>query len=279
MDATLSFLLLYVLTLYENCAVGRCASCRWLVVYIIDTVEMSASKLDKEAFVTGLSGTTQGEVLAIVAALPLFSWQVSLLVSTLPLQDVARAAIVATFLVLVVSFPGILLPFYVASAALCAHIFCWNKVRTKLHSTTKRPYFMSTFRSTMMLYTVISILGVDFHLFPRRLAKTETFGTGLMDLGVGAFVVANGMVSSSSSMSIRKLLRKAAPLVALGLLRLFTLKTIDYQEHVSEYGQHWNFFFTMVVVAVSSSSLCYVFPRIFLDRPGLAGLALTPSTN
>jgi phosphatidylinositol glycan class W len=34
----------------------------------------------------------------------------------------------------------------------------------------------------------------------------------------------------------------------MGFLRVFFVKQLDYQEHVSEYGVHWNFFITLVLV-------------------------------
>jgi phosphatidylinositol glycan class W len=42
---------------------------------------------------------------------------------------------------------------------------------------------------------------VDFHAFPRRFAKAEGYGTGLMDIGVGATIFAGGLVSKASTTS------------------------------------------------------------------------------
>ncbi len=39
---------------------------------------------------------------------------------------------------------------------------------------------ISRLRAGMLLLTAISILGVDFPLYPRRFAKTEEYGTGLV---------------------------------------------------------------------------------------------------
>lgn len=54
---------------------------------------------------------------------------------------------------------------------------------------------VSVFRASIFIITSICILAVDFPVFPRRFAKTETYGYGLMDLGVGLFVVANAVTS------------------------------------------------------------------------------------
>jgi phosphatidylinositol glycan class W len=58
----------------------------------------------------------------------------------------------------------------------------------------RRKRFVSAFRGGLMLLTCASILAVDFRAFPRRLAKAENYGQGLMDVGVGAFVFAAGLV-------------------------------------------------------------------------------------
>lgn len=125
---------------------------------------------------------------------------------------------------------------------------------------------MTLFRAGITAYTCIAILAVDFPFFPRRLAKAETFGTGLMDIGPGMFVFSSGLglglrllrlssshqsskaQSNNSGTSIMKtsssiqlsnatstpalLLRAATsvgPLLLLGLARMVLTKAVDYQ--------------------------------------------------
>ncbi|USW53750.1 Putative phosphatidylinositol anchor biosynthesis protein PIGW/GWT1 [Septoria linicola] len=121
--------------------------------------------------------------------------------------------------------------------------------------------FITAYRGAMMIITCSSILAVDFPVFPRRFAKTESFGTSLMDMGVGSFVFAAGIVAArqqlkednEASRSLMKRLKSAfrhsLPLVVLGFIRLWSVKSLEYAEHVSEYGVHWNFFFTLALLS------------------------------
>lgn len=124
--------------------------------------------------------------------------------------------------------------------------------------------FLTVYRAHMMVMTVHCILAVDFSVFPRVLGKCEDFGTSLMDVGVGSFVFSLGIVSSKSfsgrpaSPWIKtciKALRTAAPVLALGFIRLLMVKGVEYPEHLTEYGVHWNFFFTLGLVPALCSML------------------------
>ncbi|KAK8032292.1 GWT1-domain-containing protein [Apiospora arundinis] len=135
--------------------------------------------------------------------------------------------------------------------------------------------FLTHYRGSLMIMTCLAILAVDFRLFPRRFAKVETWGTSLMDGGVGSFVFSAGVVGARPLLKERATgrttplarrlvdsMRHSLPLLVLGVIRLLSVKGLDYAEHVSEYGVHWNFFFTLgflpPFVALFQSVLKYV---------------------
>jgi phosphatidylinositol glycan class W len=116
--------------------------------------------------------------------------------------------------------------------------------------------------------TCLSILFVDFTVFPRYHAKTELSGVSLMDVGIGGFVFSSGLTSrfarglSSAGSTPRNTLRVVV-VAALGVGRFICLRAFDYHEHTSEYGVHWNFFVTLAAVWLSADTLHS------LVRPGL----------
>jgi phosphatidylinositol glycan class W len=121
-----------------------------------------------------------------------------------------------------------------------------------------RKRYLTAYRATMMILTCVSILAVDFNVFPRRFAKVETWGTSLMDLGVGSFVFSMGLVSARGVLSdvylgrqtpftaaLFRSVKQSLSVLILGVIRLASVKVLSYQEHVTEYGVHWNFFMTL----------------------------------
>lgn len=139
-------------------------------------------------------------------------------------------------------------------------------VRVVERLAVNRPRFISHYRGAMMLCTCIAILAVDFRAFPRRFAKAEAYGTGLMDVGVGSFIGASGIVAGSKGLlvsrhSIPDQDRKSSAvphivaLTILGCVRLVLTKLTGYQHPVSEYGVHWNFFFTLAGVKILTEAM------------------------
>lgn len=83
-----------------------------------------------------------------------------------------------------------------------------------------------------------------------------------MDIGVGSFIFSQGVVSAIPLLKdpqrltmpvfpkVISVFKKVLPLFVLGIIRLISVKGTDYPEHESEYGRHWNFFFTMAFIPV-----------------------------
>ena len=64
--------------------------------------------------------------------------------------------------------------------------------------THGRMSFITNYRALINITSCVCILAVDFVVFPRRYCKAETYGTGLMDVGVGAYVMCNAVVSPAT---------------------------------------------------------------------------------
>lgn len=244
-------------------------------------------KRAKEIFVSGHTGTSLAEIYFLTATLISGYLLRCVLVIGVPCARHANTAVSFTVEYTAIVLPGILVftilsdyaAFVIAfmllsSCAVGGFSLLTNSHRLKhvskrLSEATypdKLPC-VTLSRTYVTLITAIAILAVDFTIYPRRLAKAETYGTGLMDVGVGAFLMAHGLTSPEARQNaasrrhtsyIKMLLstvRHIAPLLVIGVLRLLAVKSTDYQEHVTEYGVHWNFFFTIAVVRVGET-LC-----------------------
>ena len=233
-------------------------------------------KLEREEFVAGHNGTTAREILAIISVGPglvLLHALFSNLVANKSLK--ARYAYDFTLLVLPLIFLITIFSNFIFHIALFLYSFSGFVVVKHLKSSTSvkcnilllpvsshRIPLISSMIYLVHVLTMISILAVDFKVFPRKFAKTESFGCSLMDLGVGVFVFVNGLIStqarnSENNFKSKKIFLSAfsssLPLIILGLLRFASIYSTGYQQHISEYGVHWNFFFTLAVVKIFSS--------------------------
>uniref|UniRef100_A0A6B2E9H9 Phosphatidylinositol-glycan biosynthesis class W protein n=1 Tax=Phlebotomus kandelakii TaxID=1109342 RepID=A0A6B2E9H9_9DIPT len=221
-----------------------------------------------ESFMQNNNGSSIVEVFGVIVA-PYFTIchcinlvLLANIIST-PLRFLLEFLLIVLFIVVNVTvasdyIPGIVLTLLVASVAAAA-----GQLRFVLHEApfiqlpTSRPEFISMARALISLLSVVCILAVDFQCFPRRFAKTETYGVSLMDVGVGLYVFANGIVSRDGRQSeeplswrkIKKLAISISPLLVLGLGRSLSISATDYHEHISEYGVHWNFFVTLAFTA------------------------------
>ncbi|XP_034088971.1 phosphatidylinositol-glycan biosynthesis class W protein isoform X2 [Gymnodraco acuticeps] len=249
----------------------------------------------KEAFISNLNGTSLQEVAlgSFLAPLCLINRGLILTIyyqakKTLPLPLPLISHLILDFCLLILPLVlsctvlssvlhQVILGLTVVSAFVLwyiHHVSIQSAQRTvstflKSHVQFKQVPFVTIFRVFVNVKTAISILAVDFSVFPRRYAKAETYGTGVMDFGVGAYVFANALVcpeargkniSGSKMNHIAKQLMSVWPLVVLGMGRLLSLKMSGYQEHVTEYGVHWNFFFTLAIVRVVASVLLAILP-------------------
>ena len=127
-----------------------------------------------------------------------------------------------------------------------------------------------------------------FQVFPRVLAKTETYGHSLMDIGIGSFIISSAMTSrfargaadpapgsSGYSYAVGPWILSAdtvkkVSVLFLGVGRLVAIRMMNYQSHDTEYGTEWNFFVTLFFLWVIAD----FFHKFFSRRTSIIG-ALT----
>lgn len=146
-----------------------------------------------------------------------------------------------------------------------------NRIIDEHHQPT---IFLTYFRSALLVSVAAAILAVDFPVFPRRFSKTEKYGHSLMDAGVAGFVVASAVTNRVKTLSTYEVktvwkskyywLRSSYVILpVIGLARTVLLSVMNYPQHITEYGVHWNFFYTLAMVKIVSYSLPRRFPLLW----------------
>ncbi|VDQ11381.1 unnamed protein product [Trichobilharzia regenti] len=116
-------------------------------------------------------------------------------------------------------------------------------------------------RSAIYIISCVMIYCIDLPICPRRFAKSELNGISLMDVGTGLFIVASGISGSKQTFQmnihpnkppgkdfIHCTLNSVAPCLILGLFRTLFVQMANYQQSITEYGIHWNFFYTVGII-------------------------------
>eukprot|EP00802_Teleaulax_amphioxeia_P012920 Tamp_12966.p1 GENE.Tamp_12966~~Tamp_12966.p1 ORF type:complete len:582 (-),score=75.64 Tamp_12966:16-1761(-) len=231
----------------------------------------------KEAFYAGNRGGSTEEVVRVTAVAPVGVACAHVLQMALQQRTFVTDVAVSFFAIAWPLFCCFVLPeaaghVMVVLAAVSLLVAALSGVQIRGHQEALRDIeealnlprkaFVTAYRSTMMLATCIAILAVDFQSFPRRFSKTEAFGVSLMDAGVGAVLLSQATVSpltrhsgAAASQRIASAVLSSSPLLVLGGVRIAGTIAADYHTHVTEYGVHWNFFFTLAVISIVGNAL------------------------
>ncbi|XP_035232196.1 phosphatidylinositol-glycan biosynthesis class W protein-like isoform X2 [Stegodyphus dumicola] len=237
------------------------------------SIELSDGETEK------MDGTSPAEVLSLTFFVPICSLLISIVASACNFSTSVTGAIemftvnlilllaltcLSEHLWFLISILTLLLLIAVFSCidrkfSLNQIFFLWRNINEILPEKDFSRNFVGDYRGHLLLATSICILAVDFTFFPGRFAKTETYGWSIMDAGVGSFVLVHGLCSPhawerpSKLKNFKKNLITSFPLLLLGIARLVLTTAVNYHKAASEYGIHWNFFFTLAFTKI----ICY----------------------
>ncbi|KAM7536447.1 hypothetical protein Aperf_G00000086369 [Anoplocephala perfoliata] len=226
-------------------------------------------------FVSGLSGGTAIELLGLLF-IPCSAGYLRLECEQLFFQKFSHAKLLVLdilCIIVAIVLPCTLLSNYILEVNVLlfstAVIFKLKAPMNRSRFTLRNGFtaWRRLVRSYVLAFTCICIYAVDFPIFPRRFAKTEVSGVSLMDVGVGMIAVAIGVsnvtfLDIAQTKSRKKMLgiltRATIPCLIIGLIRMVTVKSLGYPEHETEYGIHWNFFFTLAFIRFGGILTAYI---------------------
>ena len=139
-----------------------------------------------------------------------------------------------------------------------------------LKTDEKRIPFITNLRATTMILTVMAILAVDFRNFPGRYFKTVSYGTTLMDVGIGSIIYVSGLVvSERSDPTWAAAFFSSLPLLGLGGVRFAFVRLFMKGGHDSEYGRHWNFFMSLGILCYLTTLVRKIIPLKWMLPAGV----------
>ncbi|XP_018407045.1 PREDICTED: uncharacterized protein At4g17910 isoform X2 [Cyphomyrmex costatus] len=242
-------------------------------------------RVEQEAFVSNHGGTTPHDVffslLPTICSIVMTTSTMEVLKKYIHIHENIKVVIQFVLIIIPTILCYTILSEYIISACLILTLICtlnlslmierkinYSDLNTEL--VKDKISCITNFRALTNIITAVCILAVDFRIFPRKFAKTETYGHSLMDTGVGMFILANALVAPETrdfstsrqicflSTLIRNMnnsFRSCISLLILGFGRFTAVEYLGYQKHVTEYGVHWNFFLTLAIVKLLTSMI------------------------
>ncbi|POV96777.1 hypothetical protein PSHT_14962 [Puccinia striiformis] len=274
----------------------------------------SSYKEEKEGFVSGGEGCSGSEILGLLTNF-LLSYLLHRSLEENHLQRVSSA-----ILRLGIEFMSLVLPLLAITTVLSERLWISNLVlgvliivsssTTSLKTQTKpranltdqlspkgspsqpiRPTlrrfhqpFLTVYRAQLILLTALSILAVDFKIFPGNLQRPNHGGSHscwlfrfLAWFDIRPSDLESNLINQTPTSLARSMDKHSKNYPSIDLRILF-VKTVDYPEHVSEYGVHWNFFFTLSILPLTG-----VFVRKWYESSGMnisiIGILVAMSTS